>query len=105
MLNNGLSGAERYPDDIESRIPLMKPVLAQEKKSRLDHLALLGRVNRFQRGAEALLCAGFHFDKNNDAPVQDDQIKLADGRAVVPFDEPVSFFSEIPLGEPFALFA
>ncbi len=98
MFHHRLSTLIGDPDYIKPGIPIMQPVPAEKKERRLDHSLLLAPADRLERRAEAFIRAGLYFNENDDAAIQNNQIQLPDGTAVIPLDKAVALFPEIGLG-------
>ena len=98
MFHHRLSTLIGDPDHIKPGIPIMQPVPAEKKERRLDHLLLLAPADRLEGRAEAFIRAGLYFNENDNAVIQNNQIQLPDGTAVIPLNDSVAFLSKIALG-------
>ncbi len=105
MLHHRLASGPGNTDDVEARVALVEFFLAQEILRRLNHLSLLSELHRLQGRAKTMPGTGLHFDENNDAAIQDDQIQFARRAAVISLDQFVAFMFEIKFGNPFPFFA
>jgi len=81
----------------------MQPLLAEKKLSGSDHPLLFVPVNRLQGSAKPIIHAGFHLHKNDDLPVQNDQIQFPDRTAIVTFYKPIALLLKISLRDQFSL--
>ncbi len=88
-------------DHVKPCIALLEPFLVQEKLCGLNNLALLSWRYRLKRLPKAMPRPSFDFDKNDNAPIQSDQVDLSDRTPIVPLYKPVSFFDEVPFGDLF----
>ena len=98
MFHCRLPAHKSDPDDVKPRLPMVQAMLAEEKKRRLDHSLLLAPADRLEGRAEAFIRAGLYLDENDNAAIQNNQIQLPDGTAVIPLDQAVALFPEIGLG-------
>ena len=69
MLHHQLAPFPRHADDVEARVALIEPLLAQEKLRRADHPLLLARFDSLKGRTEAVTRSGFHLDKDHHTPV------------------------------------
>jgi hypothetical protein len=92
MLHQGLSSRPRDTHYIETGISFVQSFLVQKKLGGKDHAPLLSGRHRFQRTAECVVGAGFHFNENDSPAVKNDQIDFAAPAAVITLDELISFF-------------
>ena len=100
MLYQRLAARPRDADHVEPRVALMQLFLTEKELSRLNHLMLFSKLNGLEGCAEAMISTSFNLDEYNNAPVQDDQVYLSRGAAVVSLDDPVSLFSKILFRDP-----
>jgi hypothetical protein len=66
---------------------------------------LLPDLNSLQRRAETMIRAGFHLDKNDDPPVQNDQINLSGRTSIVSLNQRIPFPPKKLLRDPFSILA
>lgn len=92
------------PDNIKPGLPVVQPVLAEKKKRCLDHLSLFTPIDRLERSAKALIRTGFYLDEDYHSTVQNNEIQFSDRTAVIPLDNPVTFFPEKRFRNPLSFF-
>lgn len=103
MLHHGLSSRPGDTYNIETGISLVQFFLVEEKLSGKDHAPLFSRRHGFQRTAEFVLGAGFHFDEHDNPAVKDDQVDFAAAAPIIALDELVAFLLQKQFRDPLAL--
>src|SRR5688572_16068491 len=105
MFQDWLAAGPGDPDDVKARVALLQSPRGQKELRRPNHFPLLPDFHRFERCAKAVPGARLHFDKHDDSLIEDDQVKLSSGTAIIALDELVALLLQIPLGQTLAFFA
>ena len=95
MLHHRLAAGPRNADHIEPCVALVQFSFGQENTAPPESSFAACEFHRFERRAEAVAGAGLHLDKYHHAPVENDQVELSAGAAIVSLDDLVAFCSEI----------
>ena len=104
MIHHRLSSLQGNAHHIKPGIPIMQLVPGEKKERCLYHLFLFPRAYRFQWRAKTIIRAGFNLDEDYDATIQKNEIQLSNRTAVIPLDNPVTFFPEKRLRNPLSFF-
>jgi hypothetical protein len=92
------------PNDIEPGLSLTQLSRAQKELGRINHFPLFPKFDSFQRRPISDAPTRFHFNENDHAPVQHNEIQLSRSATVVALDEFVTFLFQEELGNPLTLF-
>jgi hypothetical protein len=99
-----LGSGPRNPNDIEPSLSLTQLSRAQKELGRINHFPLFPKFDSFQRRSIPGARTGLHFNENDHAPVQHNEIQLSRSATVITLDEFVTFRFQEELGNPLTLF-
>jgi hypothetical protein len=98
-----LSATPRNANDIEPGLTLIELFGGHKELRRANHFLLFPNFDSFQRRPISDSRTRLHFDKNDHALVQHDEVQLSPTATVVAFDELVTLLFQEELGNPFTL--
>jgi hypothetical protein len=105
VFHQWLGSRPRNTNDIEPGLTLTELFRAHKELRRVNHFLLFPTFDSLQRRSVPDSGARLHFDKNDHAVVQHNEIQLSCSTTIVALDELVTFLSQEELGNPFTLFA
>jgi hypothetical protein len=103
MLHDGIVSRPRNSHDVKARFALVQLFLVQKELGGVNHPPLFSRFHGFQRIAELMIGARFHFHEHNHPAVKRNQIDFASPAAIVALDNRIAFLFQEPFRDSFAL--